>query len=76
MQCIFFATVDHKLAEEEFQHKVCQHGDHQNDKVVDPCPLGQMTQVGGNRGEHQVKAKDLRHSHRHIGGGFECVFAV
>ena len=45
MQRVFFAAIHYKLTEKEFQHKVCQHGDDQNDKVIYACTLRQITQV-------------------------------
>ena len=34
IQCIFLTTIDNKLAEKEFQNKVCQHSDDQNNKII------------------------------------------
>ena len=41
--CIFLFPIYHKLAEQKFQHKVCQHGDDQNDKVIYAGTLCQIT---------------------------------
>lgn len=34
IQCIFLSSINHKLAEQEFQNEVRQHSGYENDEVI------------------------------------------
>jgi len=38
-QCVFLSPINHKLAEQEFQDEVCQHGSDENDEVIHTVAL-------------------------------------
>ena len=45
IQCIFFASGDNEFTEQEFQHKVCQHRNNQDHKIVDTTAFCQIPKV-------------------------------
>jgi len=73
---IFLPPIDHKFAEQKFQNKIAEHGNDQNDKVIDSASFRQITQPGGQGREDQIETKDLCHGNGNIGGRLERVAPV
>lgn len=72
----FRLAIDHVFAKEKFQNEITNHGDSKDDKILSACLFCQVAKVCGKRGERQVKAKDLHHGNRYIGGRLKGEAAV
>ena len=73
---VFLVSVDDEFAKQKFQNEVGDHGQAQNDVLIDTGTFGQRAEPGRQGREDQIESKDLGHGNGNIGGGLESIPAV